>query len=303
MTNGRCLLCEEESKLRLSHVVPAFVYRWLRESSGNGHLRMSLEPNRRVQDGPKHYWLCSKCEELFSGSETAFAGKLFHPYLEGSGKIFPYSIWLSHFCASVSWRVLRHYMQEQPLSEWKDWTPEEQAHVTNAEQTWREFLLGKRHNPGRYQQHMLPLDQIASFRGSFSPNINRYLMRAVHMDVCRGPSSCFTYTKLGRFMILGFIYEANPTRWKGTKVHANHGLIEPRKYEVPGALGHYINEKAAKVRDALGSVSDRQQAKIEEAFRSNVGRFIGSDAFAAMQADIDLFGDEALSGPKGAEAP
>lgn len=157
------------------------------------------------------------------------------------------------------------------------------------------MLLGKRSNPGEFQQHMLPLDQISELSGEFAPNINRYLMRAIQLDICRGSQSIFTYAKLGRFIIIGFIHEPKLTQWKGTKIHATHGYVEPRKFVVPGALADYLNEKARRMRDALASMSDRQAKKVEDAFRENIDRFAGSDAFVAMQADIDMFGNEAFT--------
>lgn len=292
MPTDQCRLCQADSELQLSHILPAFSYRWLRESSGNGHIRNSLNPNQRVQDGIKRYWLCASCEGLFSRSETAFAGRLFHPYLAASGKVIRYSDWLLKFCTSVSWRVLRFYRDEGHLN---DWEPNALAHVSEAEIVWREFLLGKRPNPGVFQQHLLPVDQISSASADLAPNINRYLMRAIHMDFCRGSRSIFTYSKLGRFIILGFVHEPNLDHWKGTRVLATHGFVEPRKYVIPRALADYLNEKATKMRDALDSVSDRQKAKIDEAFRSNVDKFANSDAFVAMNADIELFGREAFS--------
>lgn len=291
MPQGKCLLCRADSDLQLSHILPAFAFRWLRESSGNGHIRSNNEPNKRVQDGLKRYWLCSSCEELFSRSETAFAGKLFHPYLSASGKAFSYSQWLLHFCTSVSWRVLHFYLDEGHL---KDWEPEAIALTQQAEITWREFLLGQKRHPGNFQQHILPLDQISSSSRNLAPNINRYLMRAVHMDFCRGSRSIFTYSKLGRFIIIGFVHEPNLSHWKGTKVHATHGFIEPKRYVLPEAFGRYLNEKAQKLGSALNSVSDRQQEKIDEAFRTNLDRYIGSDAFTAMQADVEMFGNAAF---------
>lgn len=292
MPFGPCRLCERDSELHLSHILPAFAYRWLRESSGNGHIRNSQEPNKRVQDGLKRHWLCSGCEGAFSKNEAAFAGKLFHPYLAASGKVFPYSTWLVQFCTSVSWRVLRFYLDEGHL---KSWEPEALAHVAAAEVVWRDLLLGNRSHPSAHQQHLLPLDRISETTADFEPNMNRYLMRAIHIDICRGSKSIFTYAKLGRFIILGFVHEPNLNHWKGTKVHASHGYVEPRKFVVPRALGEYLNEKARKMRDALASMSDRQHEKVDQAFRANIDRFIGSDAFAAMQADVEMYGDEAFT--------
>jgi len=47
------------------------------------------------------------------------------------------------------------------------------------------------------------------------------------------------------------------------------------------------------VHAALASVSDTQQAKIEQSFRTKLDQYTRSDAFAAMRADVEMFGDEA----------
>lgn len=287
-----CRLCLQQTELQHSHILPAFAFRWLRESAGNGHIRLGMEPNQRVQDGLKRYWLCTSCEGLLSRSETAFATNLFHPYLEESGKQFPYSRWLMHFCTSLSWRVLRFYLDENHL---KDWDKEAVAHIAKAEHIWRELLLGLRPQPEAFQQHLLPLDRIESATGKFVPNINRYLMRAIDMDICQNGKAIFTYAKLGRFIVLGFVHEPNPNHWRGTKINANRGFVEPKKYVLPKAFGEYLNQKAQRIAELLDSVSDKQQAKIDAAFRQNADSYIKSDAFQAMRADLSMFRNEAFS--------
>ncbi|MGH8439984.1 MAG: hypothetical protein ACRERW_13150 [Pseudomonas sp.] len=272
--------------------MPAFVFRWLRSSSGNGHIRFGTEPNKRVQDGPKRHWLCLECEGRLNKGETQFATSIFHPYLQRSGSRFGYAHWMIEFATSLSWRVMRFYRDEVGL---KDWEPEALARLDEADQVWREVLLGKRHHPGANQQHMLPLDEIASATGDLEPNINRYLMRAVDMDIVRGGRNIFTYAKLGRFIFIGFVYEPALENWRGTKIHATVGAIEPRNYVVPHPFGRYLNQKAARMSHLMNSVSPAQQAKIDDAFHANVDRFIDSDAYKAMLADLGLFGDAAFT--------
>ena len=120
-------------------------------------------------------------------------------------------------------------------------------------------------------------------------------MRAVSFDLCRGRESVFTHVKLGRFVIIGFVHEPNLDHWKGSKVHASFGHIQPRKYVVPAALGEYWNTQSLKVHAALASVSDTQQVKVEQSFRAKIDEYAGSDAFAAMRADVEMFGDEAFT--------
>lgn len=177
----------------------------------------------------------------------------------------------------------------------KGWDAEALAHIEQAEVVWRELLLGKRPNPGQFQQHLLPLDHIESTTGKMAPNINRYLTRAIDMDICRGGKTIYTYAKLGRFIVLGFVHEPNPHHWRGTKVHANEGIVGPRKYILPSPFGDYLNHKAKRMAELLDSVSDKQRAKIDAAFREGVSRFVGSDSYHAMLADISMFGDDAFS--------
>ena len=295
MPEGRCQLCGSESILQLSHILPAFVFRWMRETSGNGHLRFGETPNLRVQDGLKRHWLCASCESLFGRSETAFADQLFHPYSRGESSRFIYGEWLLHFCVSVTWRVLHLYRE---LTNFKGYEPEDIEHLDAAEAAWKAFLLGQQPHPGLFEQHLLPFDaieSISSTRDDLSPNLNRYLMRTVDTDLCRGGKSIYIYAKLGRFAILGFVREDRRSQWQGTKVHVKTGLIEPRKYILPRAFFEYLNGKARRTAELLASISPRQSEKIDKSFRSNINKFIGSDEFEAMQNDIRMFGDAAFT--------
>lgn len=291
MAKANCRLCGRKSELQSSHIVPAFVFRWLRETSGNGHLRSNKNPNLRLQDGPKEPWLCRECEENFGRSETTFANQIFYPYLQAPTKRLRYGPWMLHFCTSVSWRTLHYHTQQEDAESFSEHLSER---IQHAESSWREYLLGNTANPGEFRQHVVPMDRIESASGRLSPNINRYLMRAVQIDICHGGDTLFTFTKLGRFMILGFISEPNPSRWVGSRVNANRGTVEPKNYRMPAAFVGYINDKSDDISAASQRISDRQHKKINETFIANVDRIVGSDFFTAMAADVDMFGSQAF---------
>jgi len=296
MPQGQCRLCGVESNLQLSHILPAFAIRWLKESSGTGHVRRSDSPNLRVQDGEKRRWLCIACEGLLGQSETIFAGELFHPYTNGKASQFDYGPWLLRFCVSVSWRVLLFQRDETAVM--KDYAPDTIARCNEAESTWRAFLLGQRPNPGPFQQHLLPLDGIAEISNrpdNLAPNLNRYFMRTIDMDIFRGKNTKYVYAKLGRFVIVGFILENHPNHWKGTKVHVRKGRIEPRTYTVPRGLFGYMNTRARSVAIGHSGISPRQGAKIDKSFSENKDTYIGSDDFIAMGNDIRMFGNAAFT--------
>ncbi len=301
MSENLCRLCNAKATLQNSHILPAFVFRWIRESSGGGHLRGGVTPNLRVQDGPKRYWLCVDCEGLFSRTETNFANRVFYPYTSDSSSRITYGEWLLRFCVSVSWRVLQFYKEEIPLN---SIGPDAAARITEAEGSWKAFLLGQRPHPGHFRQHLLPIDANAiqsiaihstRFSQDLSPNLNRYLMRMTDMELCDSKAASFVYSKIGRFVILGFIRQERPNQWQGSRVHLRTGLIEPRNYKLPSGFLDYLNVRARMVAELLAGISPSQVKKIDEARRANVENYVGSDEFLSMLHDLRMFGEAAFT--------
>ncbi|MCT4631371.1 MAG: hypothetical protein N4A76_01385 [Firmicutes bacterium] len=77
-----CKLCNESNELELSHIIPKFVYKWIKRTSTTGGIRNSDNPNIRAQDGDKIDFLCGKCEDLFSVYEDGFRKKGFQKLQE-----------------------------------------------------------------------------------------------------------------------------------------------------------------------------------------------------------------------------
>lgn len=75
---GTCALCDTENmELRESHIIPRFVYLWLKETSSTPFIRSNDDVNIRHQDGEKTHLLCSDCETKFSGWENELAKNIF----------------------------------------------------------------------------------------------------------------------------------------------------------------------------------------------------------------------------------
>lgn len=289
---GKCRLCDEDGILRESHVIPSFIYKWLKKTSGTGFLRFSLELNKRVQDGYKFYWLCDECESCLNDWETKFANEIFYPLNNDSIKKVTYGPWLLKFCTSVSWRVMNLKVEEHGISHYPTTLQES---TLKAQQIWKEFLLDKREHPDRNEQHFLPLDVIESFTYPNMPqNINRYILRSVDTDVVWSEKSAFVYSKLERFIVLGFIEMPQPRQWVGTKVHVKHGVVEPSSYTLPIGFGDYLMEKVKRAASVKGRISEKQNKKIEESYRKNMDRVINSESFKAINEDVRLFGSKAF---------
>jgi len=279
---GECALCLETASLRESHVLPGFVFRWLKGRSPTGYIRFSGTPNRRVQDGHKKHWLCDDCEQRFNRHETAFATELFHPWLQGQHRV-RYEDWLLKFCVSVSWRVLKHLWGSNPAHQYTD---EQKKLAQQAEATWRAVLLDQAAHPGRFEQHLLMFDLIKETDIPDLPNnINRYLTGPIEMDIVGSDRTLMTYAKLGRFYIFGVI-QKGANKWEGTKVHVKHGLLKPGSVAVPYGILGLIKERASRVAAVNEVISEVQHMKVESAVMANPDRLIGSEQFEAMMADL-----------------
>lgn len=281
--------------LEESHIVPSFVFKWLKNTSGTGLFRYGEQPNKRVQDGLRRHWLCRGCEDKLNVWETKFATEIFHPFTKGTADSAAYDAWLLKFCSSISWRTLTYLLTEHRTA-FGDFSPRLIKQTQEALSEWKAVLLGAEgdHSVG-CDQHILPLAAVGSFTDTRTPvNINRYLLRAVEMDVALGGDTAFVYSKLGPFIILGFISIAHRDQWGGgTKVHLT-GTIQPRTYVIPETFGQYLYSKARRSRRILRSISDKQNKKTQDDFHRKIDRLARSETFRALNEDVRLFGRKAF---------
>jgi hypothetical protein len=289
---GVCLLCKKERELQLSHIIPNFVYNWLKDTSPS-YIRSSQNPNQRVQDGPKHYLLCAECEGLFSKWEAAFAENIFHPLHESGGKqlYWPYEEWCLKFAVSITWRVLA-YGNIQGISHFSE---KQNRAMKKALETWNDFLLGKCPDPGEFEQHIVLTDLIRNHTvPDLSAYINRYMVRSIDVDIPCTDRRAYVYAKMGRVILLGFIQEPWSHQWQGTKIHVKKGSLGSKRYILPRFIGSYINLRANKAASSLASLSDKQRQKITNTLKDKTKELAESEIIKAMNQDVNLFGDEAF---------
>ena len=294
MSLEACALCNKKRKLCNSHILPAFVFKWKKKTSGGVAIRTAENPNKRVQDGYKIKLLCEECEGLFNSWETEFSKRIFHPYNSDSSLRLSYSDWYSKFCVSVSWRILKYYILERNFLEGKDNKLVEA--VENSLSAWRGFLVGDLQNPGKFEQHMLPLDALQDIPSVNTPtNINRFLLRNVEIDfvTTETNSLAMVYAKMGRFMLFGYVVPPKE-KWIGTKIAVNYGSFGPKKYVLPSSLADFIFERARNSQRFLDSISRSQREKINQSIEKNIDKLRGSGLLEAMLEDARLFGEDVI---------
>jgi hypothetical protein len=119
-------------------------------------------------------------------------------------------------------------------------------------------------NPGAFELHLIPVDLLASANGlKLPPNMNRYLARAIDMDVVAKPGSAFVYAKMCKLIVFGFIERPQFRQWRGSRVAMREGVIEPRQFVMPSHFAEYLAERAQRMGELQEQLSDRQKAKID----------------------------------------
>jgi hypothetical protein len=125
-------------------------------------------------------------------------------------------------------------------------------------------------------------------------NINRYLFRTPEMHVASNDRDAFTYSKLGPFIILGFIAVPRPKQWVGTKVNVHGGTLGPRRYTMPKEFWNFISGRTDRAAILQERISEKQTAKIAETYKANRDRAAQSDSMRMMRQDVKLFGSRAF---------
>ncbi len=291
-----CALCAAVRELRLSHIIPAFVIRWLKETSGTGFMRSGTAPNVRVQDGFKDHLLCNDCEQLLSGWENRVAAEIFVPHANGDRYRFEYGPWFSRFAVSLAWRGLIFMMRAAPEGV-AERSEGRAASMRAAADAWAQFLLGRTTHVGKHHVHALPVPMLkaVSHPEDTPPTMNRYLQRTFEIDIVESQVDAFVYVKIPSIIFIGQIEPESPAEWKGTQIRLNAGSFGGGIYESPRGFENYLYERAEAAARLQSQVSKPQRKKISEAVARDPARVRASQSVRAFERDLEVFGPAAFS--------
>ncbi|MES0870614.1 hypothetical protein [Pseudovibrio sp. SCP19] len=281
-----CAFCNEVRELRESHIVPKFVFRWLKNSGVSPYLRNHQNPNKKVQDGVKIPLLCNDCEQLFEKYETPFAKFIFRPFVDDPTYTVMYSDWCAKFAASVMWRAGTFFL----LTSSNGLPVEVRQQIEAACDVWRTFILGASPNPSQYELHMVPFDLIESSVGvPLHKSLNTYLQRIIdtHLFGFTDANSQIISVKLGPIGLFGFV---SPPRdkWAGSRIKVRSGQFKLQNLKLPLGLFQYLNYRSEVVFEQLESMSDVQKSKVMDMIEEHSDAFFESNTYRAMLQDIKL---------------
>ena len=270
-----CALCGAKKELRLSHIIPRFIAKWLKETSASGFLRTG-DTGHRIQDTFKINLLCEKCEELFSAWETYFAEQIFYPFQDGNTKL-PYDDRLSKFMVSIAWRLLRVYLYDLIDD------PTRRGYSETALEEWKDYLLGKRSDLGPYENHIFFLNTLDTSSTKLPDKFLWYTLRSIDsMTAVLARDQIFTFAKLPGILLVSSI---NPTEFRGWKVSKidNKGTIElPQEITHKDALEFLVNRSTKIMQKPLTEV---ELNKIVAAMKSRSDRVLRSETLQTLLAE------------------
>lgn len=291
-----CELCLKEKELAVSHVIPSFIIRWLKETSLTGFIRDPMNGNRRIQDGYKTPLLCFECEGIISRYENSFNLNIFKPftenYLEKNGRIkqdgfLQYDEWLNKFIISIIWRSFKtNYFIDYP----GDMSTGMVDRIDSLLRRWRKYLLGESEYYGKITNYLLFLRNIHEGTGDLpediSPRIIHYLMRFIDGSLIVGPKEVIGMMKLGPIMVMTAIY---PDKIDGyaNSIIERRGKIKIEQIWSNAALNRYLFVERPNELDKLRIESEEQEVQINKALERNIDRLNDTMTMHVVKSDME----------------
>lgn len=261
---AKCALCGLEKELQLSHIIPKFVGKYLKETS-IGSIRSQENPNKPVQDIEKHYLLCHDCEELFSASERYFANNLFYPYHKDKKDTFPYTEQLFYFITSMSWRSL--YLDIVNFVKDGDIKIDVLEKMISSERVMKNYLLGKENSLGNIEHHIFFFERIKTISEA-APDILRTgnphaaIHRALQSYSGYADNTIYTISNLMGILIITLYSRDQDEQWTGTQVMQNGGTVYAKNQGMVSRLGQEIQYWMEQKQEAASQMTEATQQKI-----------------------------------------
>jgi len=276
---GKCNLYKTQAELQNSHLIPKFVFDYLKETGGR-YFRTYKNPNLRLQDGPKAYLLSEQAEQEFSKRERWFANNIFFPYQKDNKTAFDYDENLAYFMISVLWRVLIDQIEQ--VSKKND---DLFNFLSDVAEEWRLFLSESK-NPKNFDNLSIFLTDRISSHNTTSFNADLYMSRVVDATIITNKTntSVSIYAKFSRFMIWSII-KGNKTKGENININFNKGKLKLPQIINDDYFGDFIHHRISII-DNVEEVSEKQQEKIIQELSKNENKFWTSDAGQSMINDF-----------------
>jgi hypothetical protein len=221
-----CRLCLQSAALRISHVVPKFVGRWLKRDLGGATFLSMADGRTSRQDLIKAPLLCGTCEGRLQDAERYFRENVFAPFFEDGRLEFERHPLLTRFVASLSWRVTLIAEPARPLD------PGRRAAVAAACESWRNYLMDPSADDAPTPHELLFFHKLPMPPLDVAPECTaEYIWMDIHPSIVVSDVVAAVYCKLPGMLIWSPLETVDAAGWRGTRVNGS-GIIRVAEQEV-----------------------------------------------------------------------
>jgi hypothetical protein len=262
---GKCYFCGKNESIKNSHIIPAFIINWLKNTSLTKHIRSSVNANRRVQDGEKLDLLCNTCENDFSKNELRFKDNIFVKIANYQNQKENISITeFDRKCIySIIWRIITatYYYKLDYLS----WTDEEKQNLNRYSDILKKAYLNGESDEIR--THLIPLTLQIVRDANFDGEDMLFYERSIGYDIKIWDNfkRLVVYLKLPFMIIICELINNKNDIWLNTQVEKIDKINIKSKYLLPEYVTLIVNDAYDKYcKNASSVIFNEKTIKIIE---------------------------------------
>lgn len=263
----KCHLCKEDKELMESHIIPKFIFRWIKKTSITGKLRSTDNPNLRKQDGKTKKIFCADCEQKLSVIEKYFKEEFFDKAKNNNLEKSEVTIELFDFCVSLILRNLKLRMINNKVVGLE---PKEIAAFKEVIDKCRIYFINKNLDVlNDFNFHLIPTTKNMEEKGKINYNsfINQRVTAHAYRAFCEekeGFDYLIFYVKIPFFLILVEIIPNLDYEWFGTELDIGNIVCDESNIDFDSIIIdilYLLNQNKNKSRE---KVSKNQLSKLEE---------------------------------------
>lgn len=271
-----CKYCQKNKAIENSHIIPSFMYKWLKDTCSSGYIRTTDEPNKRKQDGFKSPLLCRECEVSFSKIEDEFKKSIFIKLANYRAPCPPkllISESVKKFIYILAWRTLAdiyHYCKEHSFTDeefgkFPEFLNDIKAFIENGSKT-------------KFKAHLIPCTRDILERLHLPKADGFYYERTI----CADPRIWDDWERFIIFIKIPFgliavelVSNQNDT-WVGTQIDNIEYLLLSEIRVVPGCISEYIDFYYDEFKKSRKQITEKQKHKMKSIVKNvdpNSGSF------------------------------
>ena len=284
----QCRLCGKKTKLEQSHIIPKFIYRYIKQTSLTGGIRSGETPNMRQEDGLIIPFLCNSCEDLFCKYETYFSSKIFFPML--NNKITEVSVCedLVGFAVSLLWRCLKHRLEAKfKIEELTEKELESLRVFTNCCENY--FKTNDISNLSKYSIHIIPLTENMENSGKIPmlSSINQRGTDTSFRAFCKeqeGFDYLIFYVKIPFFLFVVEVIPNSKYVWSCSDILHENIVLNQETVEINELVTEIIRTTYENKIIAGKKISDKQMNLIVDKYNKAIQKGLNERQEATINA-------------------